>query len=967
MDATRWRRLQQLYEGAVEQPPEHRMEWLAEASAGDSELFRQAESLIQHDEKSTGIGRAICEAAAGFAVIREPAPSDRIGPYRILRLLGRGGMGAVFLAERDDDQFRQTVAIKLVRANILSPDTLARFKAERQILASLDHPNIAHLLDGGAAPNGMPYVVIEYIDGEPITEYCRKRHLPIRDRIHLFRKICSAVHYSHQNLIVHRDLKPGNILVTRDGEPKLLDFGIAKLLDPAVPAATETRARLMTPEYGSPEQVRGEPVTTASDIYALGVVLFELLTGERPYDVPSTSPLAVEQAICMMEPRRPSTLDREVRGDLETILLMALRKEPARRYASADRFSEDLGRYLTGYPVQARPDRWSYRTARFLRRNRAGTAAALAFALVLMAAVLTVSRQARRTAGERDKAVVARAQAEEARVQAEKARREEQRQREQAQSSQSRAEAAERRARQLTARAVDEAETARQISRFLTEVFQGSNPFDRSTRPSSIRDLVDRGARRLKTELRGQPAVRASLQDIIGRVYGTVGELDRAEELIREALATRRSLFGADHPDVASSEYSLSWILSRRSDLPSAETAARESVRIRRRGQSRGELAEALENLCGILQRKGDYPAAEKAAREALSIRQSLFGDNDPKTAESYSALGGLLRLRGNFPAAQEYLRRAYEIFGQAFGADHPLVANRANDLATVLFQVGRYAEAEALFRQALAIYRANLGEQDMLVANALNNLATVLVQKRDFDEAESLFRSALALNRKLVGEFHRQTADTLNNLGRVLIAKREFDAAESVMREAIEVRRRVQGSDHPLVAVALDGLGLVYREQGKFEAAGKLHAESLAIRRKKLRPDHPAIAVPLLGLAQVDLHFKRAAQAEPLLREALALRRKALPAGHWEIAEIASVLGGCLTLLGRYDEAESLLLESYPILRKEQGQDSRIVRETNDRILALYTASNQPSKAQAFARVHATALATGSVRKPDW
>ena len=318
------------------------------------------------------IGDAIRDAASTVSVLWEPAPGDRFGPYRILHALGRGGMGAVYLAERDDDQFRMTVAIKLMRSNLVTHETLERFKTERQILASLDHPNIARLLDGGAAPNGTPFVVIEYIDGEPITDYCRRHELSIRDRIRLFRKVCSAVQYSHQNLIVHRDLKPGNILVTKDGEPKLLDFGIAKLLDPAASSQTQTNARLMTPDYASPEQVRGEPVTTATDIYALGVLLYELLTGTASLQSrQTTDTYAIEQAICTEEPTRPSTTRRELRGDLENILLMALRKEPARRYASAEQFSEDLRRYLEGYPIVARQDTWSYRTSKFVRRNKA--------------------------------------------------------------------------------------------------------------------------------------------------------------------------------------------------------------------------------------------------------------------------------------------------------------------------------------------------------------------------------------------------------------------------------------------------------------------------------------------------------------------------------------------------------------------------------------------------------------------
>ncbi len=962
MDAGRWQRLQQLFEGALEVPAGRRFQWLHEACPDDEALRRQAESLIEHDTVTgTSIGEAVRSAAESAARLNEPQPGEPIGPYRLVRLLGRGGMGTVFLAERDDAQFHQTVAVKVVRAGSLTAETLSRFRAERQILAGLDHPNIARLLDGGELANGTPYVVIEHIDGEPITEYCGRRGLVIEDRIRLFQKVCSAVDYAHQRLVVHRDVKPGNILVTPAGEPKLLDFGIAKLLDPAAdPSHTQTHSRVMTPDYASPEQVRGEPVTTATDVYALGVLLYELLTGNRPYSAVTTDSFALQQAICVEEPVPPSSFEPRLRGDLESILLKALRKEPARRYASVQQFSEDLQRYLEGYPVRARQDRWPYRAAKFARRNRAGVAASLAFPALLVAAVFAVAMEARRAESERDRAVAARAQEE-------RARRAEQREREQAQQQRERAFAAEQMASREAARAREEAETARHVSTFLAEVFQGTDPFGRTTRPASIRDLVDRGARRLETELRGQPLVRASLQDIIGRVYGNLGDTAKGEPMIRGALATRRARLGGEHPETAASLLSLALVLLRRSEHVEAGSSASEAVRIwRASGGHRGELAEGLETLSVILQLKGEYPAAESSAREALAIRQKLYGGAHSSTGESYNALGALLRSRGEFARAEQMFRKAYQIQTKALGPDHPITGSRANNLATVLFQTGRYAEAEALFRQALGVYRADFGKEHSVVANAINNLATVLFQKRDLDEAEMLFREALALNRKLVGENHSQTADSLNNLGRVLIARRDFGAAEPVMRQAAEVRRKTQGKDHPLVAVALDGLGLIYREKGDFAAAEPLHRESLEIRRRRLRADHPALAVPLLGLAQVHLHFDRAADAEPLLRDALAFRRKALPAGHWETAEIASVLGGCLTVLGRYEEAESLLLASHPVLRKEQGEDSRIARETYHRVIALYRASNQPGKAEAYMRLHGAPPATESAPTPD-
>jgi serine/threonine protein kinase len=402
MTSERWARIQELFFGAIALKADEREEFIESACAGDSLLRRQLESLIQCDESSEGVITAPVAAAVGRAAFSDVlAPGERVGTYSILRELGRGGMGAVYLAARAGEQFKQNVAIKVVRAGVASEEVHLRFRVERQILANLNHPNIARLLDGGVTPQGLQYLVMEFVEGVPLDSWVAERGLGMPARLKLFREVCDAVQYAHQNLVVHRDLKPSNILVTPDGTPKLLDFGIAKLLSPdqmeqtvAVTAAWE---RLMTPEYASPEQVRGQPVTTATDVYALGVLLYELLTGFRPFHFESSTPYEIDRVICTHEPERPSTHalrspDRRLRerahclkGDLDNIVLMAMRKEPERRYSSAIQLSDDIRRYQEGFPVLARPDRWHYRTAKFLRRHRLAAAGAALFAIMIMA------------------------------------------------------------------------------------------------------------------------------------------------------------------------------------------------------------------------------------------------------------------------------------------------------------------------------------------------------------------------------------------------------------------------------------------------------------------------------------------------------------------------------------------------------------------------------------------------------
>jgi eukaryotic-like serine/threonine-protein kinase len=432
MTSERWQRLQALFDAAVELTPEQRAAFLDQACANDPALRRQAETLIRasDDDATRRIEGAIHDAADQVANDEDISViGRRIGPYQVIEELGQGGMGAVYLAVRADDEYQKRVAIKVVQHDLGNPEVMRRFRNERQILASLDHPYIARLLDGGTTPNGMPYVVMEYVAGERIGVYCENHRLSIDERLKLFRKVCAAVHYAHQNLIVHRDIKPGNILITAEGVPKLLDFGIAKLLNPELgpqtQAITRMAMRLMTPEYASPEQIRGEPITTASDIYSLGVVLYELLTGQRPHRFKTYLSQEIEHIISSEEPEKPSTivnrkenetttskreardkekLRRKLAGELDAIVMMALRKEPQRRYASADQFSSDIRRHLEGRPVRARPDTISYRAGKFVKRHRFGVVAAAVILLTLITGIVATVWQARIAQTERARA-----------------------------------------------------------------------------------------------------------------------------------------------------------------------------------------------------------------------------------------------------------------------------------------------------------------------------------------------------------------------------------------------------------------------------------------------------------------------------------------------------------------------------------------------------------------------------------
>ncbi|HKY05250.1 MAG TPA: serine/threonine-protein kinase, partial [Blastocatellia bacterium] len=395
MTPERWHQIEEIFFAALDLPPGERDSFIKEACAGDDQLHKEVESLLaKEDEQETLMATAIQAVARSLSVEGDDLVGRRIGPYRVIGHVGEGGMAEVVKAVRDDDEYQKQVAIKLVKRGMVTSFMLGRFRHERQILASLEHPNIARLLEGGTTADGLPYLVMEYIEGQPITEYCNNANLSVKQRLTLFRSVCEAVQHAHKNLIIHRDLKPSNILVTAGCVPKLLDFGIAKLLNPDISqgavtiAKTMGTARLMTPNYASPEQVRGEPVTTATDVYSLGLVLYELLTGQRAHQFKNNSFAEIERVVCDTEIERPSAvvaraastppgtsaprLRRELAGDIDNIVLMATRKEPERRYQSVDQLSEDIRRHLRGRLVQARQDTLGYRAGKFIRRHKAG-------------------------------------------------------------------------------------------------------------------------------------------------------------------------------------------------------------------------------------------------------------------------------------------------------------------------------------------------------------------------------------------------------------------------------------------------------------------------------------------------------------------------------------------------------------------------------------------------------------------
>jgi serine/threonine-protein kinase len=897
----RWKRIQSAFQAAVESPPGERSSLLERLCGEDAELRREVEELLAADGQAGGFLDAPVTSDAPS--VGDEAPAARVGPYRILDRIGEGGMSAVYAAVREDAAFEKRVAVKFFRPDLRHPELVQRFRVERQILASLDHPHIAKLLDGGSTTEGVPFLVMDHVEGVPIDEYCDRRRLPLPGRLELFRKVCDAVQYAHANLVVHRDIKPSNILVRTDGEPKLLDFGIAKLLNPGLAAIrvepTRADAYAMTPEYASPEQVRGEAVTTATDVYSLGVLLHKLLTGCLPYSADKGTLPEIVRAVCEEEPARPSlrvrslepaaaearsasprSLSRQLAGDLDNILLKALRKEPERRYGSVEQLSEDVRRALEGRPVTARPDTFAYRSAKFLRRHPAGVALAGAAAALVIASAVTTAVQSVRLR-----------------------------------------------------RALGMAEA---VTRFLRDTLGSANPYGGVGREATLVEVLDRAVPRIDASVADQPEIDATVRAIIGTTYRDVGRYHEARPLLERALETRRRALGDLHPAVAESLLDLGALLTQTGDLDRAEKLCREALALseRARGRQSVEAAQALYRLGQVLHRKYSHDEAEAVAREALAIRRRLLPSPHVEVSRSLVLLGAVLLARGRYSDAEPLNREAVALLERTPYRESPEMGIALDGLAVLLSEKGDADAAEPLFRRVLALRRELLGAEHTAVAESTNNLGKVLVEKGKLDEAEPLMREALRIVEKVLGGDNVRVADFSHNLAATLAGQpRE---SERLCRKALAIYRKHWGEEHADIAWALDSLAGALYDQKRLGEAEASYRQSLAMKRKLLGPAHP---VTLMTQANLGALLRAKGELEPalgLLQEAADLHAKTAEPDHYLAANCRMNLGSVLMDLRRFEEAGRELLAAYAALRKSMGRDHELTRETATRLEEL-------------------------------
>ena len=912
-DRERWRRVDAILDAVLDLEPAARAARVAEACGSDERLRQEIEELLRAQTASSAfLATPAAEYAAPLvaAIDREltsrPHPwllGRTVGRYRLVRELGEGGMGIVYLAERIDGQFEQQVAIKLAKQGLHGEEARRRFLQERQILARLEHPAIARLLDGGVTDEGTPYFVMERVDGQPVTSYGAAHALPIDARLRLFLEICGAVQYAHRNLIVHRDLKPSNILVDDEGRVKLLDFGIAKLLGDTESSRESPRTidRALTPEYAAPEQLSGGSISTSTDVYALGVLLYELLGGHRPYVVADGGVHALERAILEQEPAPPSTrvekgdVRRRLRGDLDRIVLKALQKSPERRYQSAEAFASDVRRHLDGLPVLARGDAFSYRARKFLARHLVGVGVAALLVVTLAGGLVATTWQARR---------------------------------------------AEREARKAEA-----------VKEFLKTLFSAADPLVAQGREPSVRQLLDAGAGRIETELAGQPDVQSEVAWLIAGVYQSLGEYDRAVPLLRLDLDRRRRLDGPHSLAVAQILRQLADASYEQGRYDEAGAMYRSALDIERekRGGRTPQVAELLWDLGGVTRNRGDLAGAETLDKDALAIYTATKGDDSAESAGVRESLAIVYNQAARFADAAALERPVLAWRQQHLGPDHPHTLTAGYNLAYYLQALGEFDAAVGLAEDVAARQRRVLGGRHDALATSLRLLARASDGAGRAEAAVGPIAEALAIHSDRFGRDHVQIAHDRvwqalieAHTGRLAEAERDarealriFDAQQGPPRadlptvyvtlalvlaetgrlddaEAVVTRTvsdlRARHQEGLFLGLALDAHSDIARRRGQPARARDLARAALPLVERGLGGDHPSTALARVHAGAAEWLAGDAATGEPLVRAGVARLEQQFPGGHPDLASTSFILGDLLRESGRATEARPLL-----------------------------------------------------------
>ncbi len=859
MNSERWQKIGIIFEEALNLKEPERTEFLVDMCGDDSELLEEICSLIEADTNVP----SVLKGQASDAIYIQPKKNYNgtvIGNYKIINQIAEGGMGSVFLAERADGQFEQKVALKIIKPGMNSNEIIKRFQFERQILARLQHPNIARLLDGGLTDENLPYFTMEYVEGDPIDQYCDKNNLSINERLKLFSEVCNAIQYAHQNLVIHRDLKPNNIIIKKDGTVKLLDFGIAKVFTEddsfAQSELTRTGLYVMTPEYASPEQIKGEAITTSTDIYSLGLILYQLITGEKAYKIKTQSPLELEKIICYTEPVKPSSiikllqtkneikaekisrahktnLDKLIKtlsGDLDNICLMALRKEPERRYSSAEQFQQDIENYLEGRPVSARQNTIYYRTNKFIIRHK--IAVISAFAIFLIAASLTTFYfiQLKK---ERDKAQL-------------------------------------------------EAQKAEEVSNFLKNIFKLSDPYEARGKTITARELLDKGAQKINQELSDQPDVKASMLSLIGSVYQNLGLFDKSDTLLKEALAIR--------------------------------------MKLNKNGMKE---AKSLRDLGELYTYKGEYSKADSLLTNALNIYNINSEKEDNSYAWILGDLAWVYKSKGNYNKSELYYKKAIKLLNRNKNNNNEDLLIMMNNFALELHEEGKYDEAEKMFKETLGLQKEIYGDKPHPeISTTTYNLAELLRDRGKYAEAEKMFKTSLAMDTKLSGPENPDVAYSLQGLASVYKIKGNFDEAQKLFLQVLNMRKKFLGDNHPDVAYAISNLGLLFYSEQKYDSSKKYYEKALILHKKLNGPNHPSVAICLNKLGFINYKKGNCKKAENQIRQSMQIQEKSIGKKNLTYASDLLILSFIKSNYKDYDSVNVLNKEVLKTAAETMGTD---------------------------------------------
>lgn len=929
MDPSTWKKIETILDHILPLEQSERTQYI-EKHVNDPELKREINALLEAELHAPRyLDKGVEAFFTGDKAVHDIAENIsgktfEIDRYKIEKEIGRGGMSVVYLAHRTDGEFDQKVAVKIIQPFGLDrEDRFRRLRAERQILANLQHPNIARVFDGGITPEGWPYMVMEVVEGIPVTKYCQKKSLDLNSRLELFYKICDAVIYAHRNLVVHRDLKPGNILVTETGQVKLLDFGIAKLLteDEGDPV-TQTGRPLMTPEYAAPEQFKSEMITTAVDIYSLGVILYELLAGVRPYNLAEKSLAEMERLVCEEEPLKPSeqrkkpvrfssekskTSDptpksvdskpdrspespssNQLKGDLDLICLKALRKEPEHRYKSVEEFREDLVRYQKGLPIQAHPSSLGYKTQKFIKRNKAPLAMVALFLIAITSFAIYHIYQ---VTEQRNIAQI-------------------------------------------------EAEKATRIKNFTTNLFYSNSPYSTLNRDEGVtlEKVLEAGQQNIENELAGDPEVYAEMQFMIGQAFLGIGDYSKSNDAFEKAIETAVKEHGEIHRSVA-----------------------------------------IYLNLLGRLEgMRGNYESALSNLNRAMEINRQLYGDISSNLTLNYAEVARVYALQREFDTALEYYQKSIQMH-EELGEKHSMEYNMTlSGMINLQIRLRMLDEAENNQLQAIEDLEKIYGENHLHMANAYLRMAEIHYQKSNFQESENFVKKSLSIREKLqspdnpdlintynfLGNLYRQTGryeeseknlqhairlarehdytDTLNYttyLNNLAVTKTylgQLDSAAVIHQEVLDLRKRLLPPDNPSITLSMYNLGYMHHRLGNLNEAKTLFEQVVERDKRSMGEDHPEAAIDLVKLAAVYRDLNEFSNAETAFKEAEAIFNERFPENHHRIGEFYREYGRLKMMQQQTDQALQYLNKSMAIFKENYDDDHDDVKSVQQYLAAL-------------------------------